>query len=135
MKKARIINLKKIEDIRGSLSVIEGGIDIPFEIKRVYFLYDIPGGAERGSHAHKSLHQMLVAISGSFDVVLDDGISTKTFHLNRSYMGLYAAPMTWRTINNFSTGAVCLVMASEHYDECDYIRNYDDFKSKIASKK
>lgn len=123
----RIIDLPKISDPRGNLSFIEGGQHIPFEIKRVYYLYDVPGGSDRGSHAHKNLHQFIVAMSGSFDVVLNDGREKKRFHLNRSYYGLYVCPMMWRELDNFSSGAVCVVLASSRYDESDYIRSYDQF--------
>lgn len=123
----KIINLPKITDPRGNLSVIEGGIHIPFEIKRTYHLYDVPGGSDRGSHAHKNLHQFIVAMSGSFDVVLDDGREKKRFHMNRSHYGLYVCPMMWRDLDNFSSGSVCMVLASEHYDEQDYIRDYKTF--------
>ena len=123
----KIIELAKISDPRGNLSFIEAGKHIPFEIKRVYYLYDVPGGSERGSHAHKNLHQFIVAMSGSFDVMLDDGKEKKRFHLNRSYYGLYVYPMMWRNLNNFSSGAVCMVLASDHYDEADYIRDYRQF--------
>lgn len=121
------ISLPKISDPRGNLSFIEGGQHIPFDIKRVYYLYDVPGGSDRGSHAHKTLHQFIVAMSGSFDVVLDDGRQKKRFHLNRSYYGLYVCPMMWRDLDNFSSGAVCLVLASTHYDAADYIRDYSQF--------
>jgi len=123
----KISDLPKITDPRGNLSFIEGGKHIPFDIKRVYYLYDVPGGSDRGSHAHKGLHQFIVAMSGSFDVVLDDGKEKKRFHLNRSYYGLYVCPMMWRDLDNFSSGAVCMVLASEHYNIADYIRNYDEF--------
>lgn len=123
----KIIELPKIADPRGNLSFIEGGQHIPFDISRVYYLYDVPGGSDRGSHAHKNLHQFIVAMSGSFDVVLDDGKEKKRFHMNRSYYGLYVCPMMWRDLDNFSSGAVCMVLASEHYDEVDYIRDYDQF--------
>ena len=125
----RFIDLPKITDPRGNLSFIEGGQQIPFDIKRVYYLYDVPGGSERGSHAHKALHQFIVAMSGSFDVVLDDGRKKKRFHLNRSYNGLYVSPMMWRDLDNFSSGAVCMVLASAHYNEADYIREYSEFIS------
>ena len=125
----KLVELPKISDIRGNLSFIEGGIHTPFEIKRAYYLYDVPGGSDRGSHAHKNLHQFIVAISGSFDVVLDDGEQKHRFHLNRSYYGLYVCPMMWRLLVNFSSGAVCMVLASAHYDETDYIRNYEEFLS------
>ncbi len=123
----KIIKFPIIHDPRGNLSFIEGGRLWPYEIKRVYYLYDVPGGAERGGHAHKALHQLIIAMSGSFDVHLDDGTSKKTIHLNRSYYGLYVCPMTWREIDNFSSGAVCMVLASEYYDAQDYYRDYQEF--------
>lgn len=125
----KLIDLPKISDPSGNLSFIEGGRHIPFDIQRVYYLYDVPGGSDRGSHAHKGLHQFIVAMSGSFDVVLDDGTEKKRFHLNRSYYGLYVCPMMWRDLDNFSSGAVCMVLASSHYDEADYIRDYSYFIS------
>lgn len=128
-----LIELKKIEDKRGNLSVIEAEQDIPFAIKRVYYLYDIAGGSERGSHAHRSLHQFILAVSGSFDITLDDGFIKETITLNRSYIGVYVGPMTWRTIHNFSSGAVCLVLASAHYSESDYIRDYQNFKHEVGA--
>lgn len=131
LKDCRIADLPKISDPRGNLSFIEGGQHIPFDIKRVYYLYDVPGGSDRGSHAHKNLHQFIVAMSGSFDVVLDDGHKKKRFHLNRSYYGLYVCPMMWRYLDNFSSGAVCMVLASAHFDESDYIRDYSDFLAMI----
>lgn len=123
----KLIDLPKVSDPRGNLSFIEGGRHIPFDIQRVYYLYDVPGGSDRGSHAHKNLHQFVVAMSGSFDVVLDDGMAKRRFHLNRSYYGLYVCPMMWRDLDNFSSGAVCMVLASSRYDESDYIRDYSDF--------
>lgn len=123
----KIIELPKITDPRGNLSFIEGGQHIPFDIKRVYYLYDVPGGSDRGSHAHRKLHQFIVAMSGSFDVVFDDGKEKKRFHMNRSHYGLYVCPMMWRDLDNFSSGAVCMVLASERYDETDYIRDYEQF--------
>lgn len=131
----KLIKLPKIADARGNLSFIEGGIHIPFEIKRAYYLYDVPGGSDRGSHAHKNLHQFVVAMSGSFDVVLDDGKEKKRFHLNRSYYGLYVRPMMWRDLDNFSSGAVCMVLASEHYDATDYIRDYEEFIAAVEASK
>lgn len=125
----RLIELPKITDPRGNLTFVEGGNHIPFEIKRVYYLYDVPGGSDRGEHAHKNLHQFVVAMSGSFDIVLNDGDRQRRFQLNRSYYGLYICPMMWRIIDNFSSGAVCMVIASEPYDSKDYIRNYDEFIS------
>jgi len=124
----RIIELPKISDPRGNLTFIQGDDHVPFDIKRVYYLYDVPGGSERGSHAHKELEQFFVAMSGSFDVILEDGINEpKRFHLNRSYYGLYVGPMTWRTLDNFSSGSVCMVISSRVYEEADYIRDYDRF--------
>lgn len=123
----RMVDLPKIKDPRGSLTFIEGGTHIPFEIQRVYYLYDVPGGAERGGHAHKGLHQLIIAMSGSFDVVLDDGFEKKRIHLNRSYNGLYVCPMMWRELDNFSSGSVCMVLASNKYDEGDYYRDYDTY--------
>lgn len=125
----RIIELPKISDPRGNLTFVEGGGHIPFDIKRVYYLYDVPGGAERGGHAHKDLYQLIIAMSGSFDIVLDDGNEKKRFHLCRSYYGLCVCPMMWREMDNFSSGAVCLVLASNYYDESDYYRDYDEFIS------
>ncbi len=124
-----LVDLPKISDPRGNLTFIEGGIHIPFEIKRVYYTYDVPGGSDRGAHAHKKLHQLIIAMSGSFDVVLDDGFDKKRFHLNRSYFGLYVCPMMWRELDNFSSGSVCLVLASELYDPADYYRDYQLFLS------
>jgi dTDP-4-dehydrorhamnose 3,5-epimerase-like enzyme len=125
----RIIELPKIVDSRGNLTFVEGGNHIPFDIKRVYYLYDVPGGATRAAHGHKALHQLMICMSGAFDVTLDDGRHKQKFHLNRSYYGLYIPPMIWRDLDNFSTGAVCMVLASEIYDEADYFRNYEDFLS------
>jgi hypothetical protein len=123
----KILDLPKISDPRGNLTFIEGSHHIPFDIKRVYYLYDVPGGAERGGHAHKALHQLIIAMSGSFDIILDDGHNKRRIHLARSYYGLYVGPMIWREMDNFSSGAVCLVLASNRYDEADYYRRYDDF--------
>jgi len=127
LKDCRILELPKIHDPRGNLTFIEGGNHVPFDIQRVYYLYDVPGGADRGAHAHRNLHQFIVAMSGSFDVVLDDGREQRRFHLNRSYFGLYVCPMMWRYLDNFSSGAVCMVLASAKYDEGDYIREYEPF--------
>jgi hypothetical protein len=130
-----ITELPKIADPRGNLTFIEGGKHVPFEIQRVYYLYDVPGGAERAGHAHKELQQLFIAMSGSFDITLDDGCSKKCIHLNRSYYGLYVCPMIWRTIDNFSSGSVCMVLASTHYDEADYYRNYEGFLSVVRNEK
>jgi dTDP-4-dehydrorhamnose 3,5-epimerase-like enzyme len=130
----KIIDLPKIEDPRGNLTFIEGGRHIPFEIKRAYYLYDVPGGSHRGGHAHKDLHQLLIAMSGSFDITLDDGRTKFKYHLNRSYYGLYIPPMIWREIDNFSSGSVCMVLASELYLEDDYYRDYDEFSRVVTGR-
>jgi WxcM-like, C-terminal len=127
LSKCQMVDLPKISDPRGNLTFIEGQRHVPFDIRRVYYLYDVPGGAERGGHGHKDLHQLIIAMSGSFDVVLDDGFNKKRIHLNRSYNGLYVCPMIWRELDNFSSGSVCMVLASNHYDESDYYRNYAEF--------
>jgi len=134
LESCRIIGMPRVEDPRGNLTFIESNNHIPFDIKRVYYTYDVPGGSERGSHAHKNLRQLIIAMSGSFDVVLDDGLNKHRFHLNRSYYGLYVCPMMWRTIDNFSSGSVCMVLASELYDENDYFRDYSEFMFAVKSK-
>lgn len=113
---------------KGDISVVENGKEVPFDVKRIYYLYDVPGGADRGGHAHKELYQLIIAASGSFTVTLDDGTNKKAFTLNRPYQGLLIKPGIWRTLNDFSSGAVCVVLASEVYDANDYIRDYNDFK-------
>jgi hypothetical protein len=128
----RLIDLPKIADVRGNLTFVEGSRHIPFEIRRVYYLYDVPGGAERGGHAHRNLHQLIVAMSGSFDIALDDGHNKRRIHLNRSYYGLYVCPMIWREMDNFSSGAVCLVLASNLYDQSDYYRDYELFLNDVS---
>ena len=120
----RIIDLRRISDVRGNLTPIEADDDIPFGIKRVYYLYDVPGGESRGGHAHKALFQLIIAVSGSFAVTLDDGREKKTVVLNRPYQGLLIVPGIWRELDDFSSGSVCLVLASEKYDQEDYIRDY-----------
>jgi len=122
-----VIELPKIHNRAGNITPLHGGIEIPFGIKRVYYLYDVPGGETRGGHAHRMLHQLIVAASGSFDVTIDDGTTKKTVTLNRPNFGLYIIPGIWRDLHNFSSGAVLLVLASDNYDEKDYIREYDDF--------
>ncbi|MDZ7651413.1 MAG: FdtA/QdtA family cupin domain-containing protein [Burkholderiaceae bacterium] len=126
-----LIDLPKILDNRGNLTFVEGGRHVPFEIKRIYYLYDVPGGASRAGHAHKNLQQLIVAMSGSFDVRVDDGVHRQTFHLNRSYFGLYIPNMIWREIDNFSSGAVCLALASDFYDESDYYRSHAEFLNAV----
>jgi len=126
------IDFPKIHDPRGNLTFIESGRHIPFEIKRVYYLYDVPGGATRAGHAHKTLQQVLIAIAGSFDVLIDDGKEKKIYQMNRSYYGLYIYPLTWRMIDNFSSGAVCLSIVSDFYDENDYHREYTEFLHAIG---
>ena len=123
----RLIDLPKINDPRGNLTFIESERHLPFAIQRVFYLYDVPGGADRGGHALKQCHQFLIAISGSFDVIVNDGAEKKRIHLSRSYYGLHLPPMIWREMDNFSSGSVCLVLASERYQECDYFREYTAF--------
>ena len=123
----RFIDLPKIFDARGNLSFINGDEHVPFSIGRVYFLYDVPAGSERGGHAHRSLEQYVVAVSGSFDLVVTTRDGHERFSLNRPYRGVLLGPMTWRTLENFSAGAVCLVLASSPYDEHDYIRDFSEF--------
>jgi dTDP-4-dehydrorhamnose 3,5-epimerase-like enzyme len=131
----RIIELTKISDPRGNLTFIEGTRHIPFEIRRVYYLYDVPGGATRAGHGHRRLQQLMIAMSGSFDVVLDDGGEKRRIHLNRSYYGLYIAPMMWRELDNFSSGSVCMVLASDYYDEADYFYDYEEFTRAVRGEK
>ena len=128
----KLIDLPKIADTRGNLTFVEGGRHVPFDIKRIFYLYDLPGGAERAGHALKTCHQFLIAMSGSFDVVVDDGRNKARFHLNRSYYGFYIPRMTCRELDNFSSGSVCLVLASEYYDEADYYRVYSDFVTAVV---
>ena len=123
----KLIDLPKITARQGNITPVEGAKDIPFDIARVYYLYDVPGGESRGGHAHKELQQLIVSAMGSFDVILDDGYQKKTVRLDRAYCGLYVPEMIWRELKNFSSGGICLVLASLPYDEMDYIRNYDKF--------
>ncbi|MHC5767096.1 MAG: sugar 3,4-ketoisomerase [Nostoc sp.] len=134
IEQCRIIHLPKVQDPRGNLTFIEGNKHIPFDLKRVYYLYDVPGGAERGGHAHKQLQQLIIAMSGSFDVVLDDGHGKWRFPLNRSYYGLYISSMVWRELDNFSSGSVCMVLASTYYEESDYYRDYEEFIKAVRNK-
>lgn len=123
-----LLQFPKIHNAAGNITPLQNGLDIPFDVKRIYYLYDIPGGESRGGHAHKALEQVIIAASGSFDVTIDDGRSKKTVNLNRPYFGLHLYHGMWRDISNFSSGAICLVLASEPYREDDYIRDYDHFK-------
>ena len=123
----RLVDLPRVTDPRGNLTFIEGGSQVPFDVARVYYLYDVPGGESRGGHAHRQLEQLIIAAAGSFDVLVDDGVDSARFHLNRSYYGLYLPRLTWRELGNFSTGSVCLVLASQRYAEDDYYRDYADF--------
>jgi hypothetical protein len=127
----RIINLPKFLDIRGNLSFVENNSQIPFEIARTYWIYDVPGGEVRGAHSYKSLQEFIVALSGSFDVVLHDGKQEHRFHLNRSYYGLYVPKMYWRSLENFSTNSVAMILADQSYNENEYIRDFETFKQSI----
>jgi dTDP-4-dehydrorhamnose 3,5-epimerase-like enzyme len=129
----KVLELPAIHAPEGNLTFVEGHRHVPFKIARIYYLYDVPGGAVRGGHAHRSLEQLLIAMSGSFEVLLDDGSERKSVTLNRSYQGLYLTPMIWRELVNFSSGSVCMVLASDYYDEADYFRDYDDFQNALTS--
>ncbi len=134
MKHPKIIELPKISDPRGNLSVIEEFKDIPFKIERSYWIYDVPGGEARGGHAYYENEEFIVALSGSFDVILDDGKEKQTFSLNRSYYGLYVPKGIWREMNNFSTNSLALILASTKYDANDYIRDYEEYRKAIENK-
>jgi len=128
-----IVDMSKVHTVSGNITVLENGDNIPFDVKRVYYLYDVPAGEARGGHAHYELEQYIVAASGSFDVILNDGTNKKTFTLNRPHLALYIVPGLWRELNNFSSGSICMVLASNDYDETDYIRDYNDFiKEKLG---
>jgi hypothetical protein len=131
LKNCKLVDLPKITDPEGNLTPIEGSRHVPFDIKRVFYLYDVPGGATRAGHALKTCQQFIIAMSGSFDVILDDGTDTKRYHLNRSYTGLYVPALIWRELENFSSGSVCTVLASEVYDEKGYYRDYEEFRSAL----
>jgi hypothetical protein len=133
--KITLIDLPKITDPRGNLTVAEGLDKVPFEIKRAYWVYDVPAGESRGGHAHKRLYQLVVALSGSFTVTLDDGHERQTVLLNHPWQGLLIETNTWRTLDDFSSGAVCLVLASEHFEEEDYIYDYDEFLKYVGCSK
>jgi dTDP-4-dehydrorhamnose 3,5-epimerase-like enzyme len=134
MEHCRIIDLPRHNDPRGNLSVVEGGNQVPFDIERVYYLYDVPGGSSRAGHGHVELQQLVIAMSGSFDVIVDDGYERKKFHLNRSYYGLYIPKVMWREVENFSSGAVCLVMASTKFNKSDYYYDYNDFAAMVRGR-
>lgn len=125
------IEFPVVHDRRGNLSFVQGGEHVPFDISRVYYLYDVPGGAERGGHAHRDLQQVVIAMSGSFDLILDDGKTKNRIHLNRSNYGIYVKDMVWREMDNFSSGSVCMVLASNKYSVDDYIRDYDQFLTEV----
>lgn len=131
----RLLRFPKIGDAKGNLTFVENERHIPFAVRRVYYTYDIPNGGTRGAHGHKVLEQVIIAVSGSFDVMLDDGVETARFQLNRPHDGLYVSPMMWGEIDNFSPGAVCLVLASDLYDESDYYREYADFKAAVEARR
>lgn len=123
----KVVSLQKVSDRRGNLTVVQSGLDVPFHVKRVFYIYDIPGGESRGGHAHKTLYQFVVCMMGSFEVVIDDGVTKDIVRLNRSYTGLLIPSQIWAAEQNFSSGGICLVAASEFYNESDYIRTYEDF--------
>jgi hypothetical protein len=129
-----ILHFPRIQDRAGNITPVQNGIEVPFDVKRIYYLYDIPGGEDRGAHAHKKLQQLIIAASGSFDITIDDGRNKKTVQLNRPYFGLQIRPGMWRNISNFSSGAICLVLASELYDRSDYLRTYDEFLNYVNEK-
>ena len=132
--KSRLLTFQTVPDHRGNLAIVEGGKTLPFSISRIYYLYDVPGGAVRGGHAHRNLQEVVIAITGSFDVTLDDGRERQTMTLRRSNEGLHIPPMAWRELANFTSGAVCLVLASHPYDERDYIRDYAAFVAEVSGK-
>ena len=135
LEECQLIELPRINDPRGNLTFIEGARHIPFDIKRVFYLYDVPGGASRAGHALKSCHQYIIAASGSFDVIVDDGFQRQKFTLNRAYYGLYLPPLLWREIENFSSNSVCMVLASEFYNPADYYYSVDEFVNAVAANK
>jgi hypothetical protein len=131
LERVRLISLPTVVREEGLLTIVEGNQHVPFEIQRVYYLHGVPAGAMRGAHAHKELEQVFIAVGGEFDVLLDDGVSRRSYHLSRPEVGLYVPPMTWRTLDRFTAGAFCLVLASAHYDEADYYRTYDAFAAAV----
>jgi hypothetical protein len=135
LRDCRLIDLPKIRDERGNLTFVEGGKHIPFEVRRVFYLYDVPGGSTRAGHALRTCEQFIIALSGAFDVLLDDGNERQRFHLNRSYFGLYVTALTWRELDNFSSSSVCLVLASEPYEEAGYLREYRQFVDAVRGER
>jgi oxalate decarboxylase/phosphoglucose isomerase-like protein (cupin superfamily) len=133
VRNCRMIDFPKIYDARGNLTFIEEQRHVPFDVKRVFYLYDVPTGESRGAHAHKQLQQVIISLSGSFDVLVDDGLEQVRFHLNRPWRGLYIPPMIWGAEVNFDPGSVCLVLASEYYNEADYYREYDDYLEAVKA--
>ena len=134
IEKACVLTFPKIPDTRGNLTFVESGRHLPFDFKRIFYIYDIPGNSSRAGHAHKTLQQIIIALSGCFDVELDDGIQKKTFHLDSPCQGLFIPPMIWRYLHHFSAGSVCMVLASEYYSEADYYRDYEDFIAAVKIK-
>ena len=130
-----IITLDRHQHANGNLTAINNGVELPFDLQRTFYIYDVPGGAERGGHSHYTCYEFIIAISGSFDVTVDDGTDKRTFTLNRPYQGLLVVPGIWRTLQNFSSGSVCLALASHHFDENDYVREYEDFLNLKLNKK
>ena len=131
LRDCRVIELPRVRDQRGNLTFVESGRHVPFVLRRVFYLYDVPGDSTRAGHALRTCEQLLVAVSGAFDAVLDDGATRRRFHLNRAYQGLYVPPLIWRELDNFSSSSVCLVLASEPYDESGYLREYDGFLAAV----
>jgi dTDP-4-dehydrorhamnose 3,5-epimerase-like enzyme len=129
----KLVELPKITDPRGNLTFVEARRSVPFDIERIYYLYDVPGGATRAGHGHRALSQLMIAMSGSFDVLLDDGRGKRKYHLNLPHVGLYIAPMIWRELENFSSGSVCVVLASAYYDPSDYFYDYEDFTKAVKT--
>ena len=135
LERCKLLNISVVSGMHGDIAFIESNRDIPFSISRIYYISGVPAGSIRGGHAHKKLHQLIIAISGSFDIILNDGSSQKRIHLSSSSIGLYICPMIWRELKNFSSGAVCMVLASDYYDEEDYYRDFSQFHSDLKLKK